>query len=100
VVLLVRRFRRTAGLPRQQLRWIAVGRSVHRPRHRVRQQQPGARGAGVIGSIGSAVFFSALPVCIGVAVLRYRLYDLGRLVSRTVSYAVLSALLVGVYVAR
>ena len=36
-------------------------------------------------------------MCLGVAVLRYRLYDLGRVVSRTVSYAVITALLVGVY---
>lgn len=50
-------------------------------------------GATVVVSFG----FLAMPVCVGVAVLRYRLYDLGRIVSRTLSYAVGTALLVGVY---
>jgi hypothetical protein len=41
--------------------------------------------------------FGALPVFMGVAVLRYRLYELDRIVSRVVSYALVTALLVGVY---
>jgi hypothetical protein len=39
----------------------------------------------------------ALPACIGVAVLKYRLFDIDRLISRTLAYAVLTGLLVGVY---
>jgi hypothetical protein len=38
-----------------------------------------------------------IPVACVVAVLKYRLYDLGRIVSRTVSYAIVTGLLVGVY---
>ncbi len=40
---------------------------------------------------------SALPVCMGVAVLRYRLYELNRVISRVVSYALITALLGGVF---
>src|ERR1019366_8486120 len=39
-----------------------------------------------------------LPLSIGVAILKYRLYDIDRLISRTLSYAVVTGLLVGVYV--
>ena len=40
---------------------------------------------------------AGIPVACVVAVLKYRLYDLGRIVSRTVTYAIVTGLLVGVY---
>jgi hypothetical protein len=52
------------------------------------------RALGGIGFVGVA----ALPVCIGVAILKYRLYEIDRLISRTLSYAVVTGLLIAVYV--
>ena len=40
---------------------------------------------------------AALPVCLGVAVLKYRLYELDRIISRVVSYALITAVLAGVF---
>jgi hypothetical protein len=44
------------------------------------------------------VAVAALPISIGVGVLKYRLYEIDRLVSRTLSYAIITGLLVGVYI--
>jgi hypothetical protein len=44
----------------------------------------------------ATIGIAALPVCIGVAILKYRLYDIDRIISRTLAYAVVTGLLVGV----
>jgi hypothetical protein len=54
---------------------------------------PGPVANNLIGPFGAA----ALPVCIGVAVLRYRLYAIDRIVSRVISYTLVTAMLAGVF---
>jgi hypothetical protein len=57
----------------------------------------GSNGAfSVIGKVGFLGLI-ALPISIGIGILRYRLYDIDRLISRTLSYALLTGLLVGVF---
>jgi hypothetical protein len=93
-VALVLRFRRSRGAERQQLRWVALGGccALLGPATALVPGIPA-----IVGNIGGTLGILAVPVCVGVAVLRYRLYDLGRVVSRTVSYAVVTALLLSVY---
>lgn len=93
-VSVVVRFRRSRGVERQQMRWIAFGGCgvLLGPITALLPVIPDGVSA-VAGTMGIV----AVPVCVGVAVLRYRLYDLGRLVSRTASYAAVTAMLLGVY---
>jgi len=46
---------------------------------------------------GATIGIAALPVSVGVAILKYRLYDIDRIISRTLAYAIVTGLLVGVY---
>jgi len=91
-VCVVLRFRSSRGVERQQMRWVAAGAAgavvgllVSLP-----------AGLGLVPNAISHVIFLALllpPVAIAVAVLRYRLYDLDRVISRTLTYALLTVLL-------
>jgi hypothetical protein len=87
-------FRRSSGERRQQLKWLLAGSAatlVALGLAALLRSVPWL--SDVIGVIG----FLAVPVSIGVAVLRYRLFDIDRIVSRTLAYAIVTGLLVGVY---
>jgi hypothetical protein len=97
-------YRHAGGERRQQLKWlysgaamflVALALSVVIVPIALRDslEQASQPAANAILALGTA----ALPVCFGVAVLKYRLYDLGRIISRVVSYTVITALLGGVY---
>ena len=93
LVSLVLRFRASGGVERQQLRWVAAGGAAALagllPTILV--------GLGITPRVNDVVVYPAVlcvPVTVAVAVLRYRLWDLDRLVSRTVTYTLVSGLLV------
>jgi len=54
--------------------------------------------SGRVGNVLWAIGVGVIPVAAGISILRYRLYDIDSLISRTVSYAVLTGLLIGVYI--
>ena len=89
LVVQVPRYRRSGGERREQLKWLYSGAIVFVLSFFI----PGPVANNLIGPFGAA----ALPVCIGVAVLKYRLYAIDRIVSRVISYAVVTALLAGVF---
>jgi len=87
----VRSWRRSSGERRQQLKWLLSGTVA----------------CAVLGiwavATNSAIWeiaivgLAALPVGIGIGILKYRLYDIDRIISRTLAYAIITGLLVGVY---
>jgi hypothetical protein len=96
MVAFILRFRSGTPLERQQLKWplYAVALFV------IAYGATAATGGAATGTGWDALFglsLAGIPIAIAIAVLRYRLYDLDRLVSRTVAYAVVAALLLVVY---
>ena len=92
VASVVVRFRRSRGIERQQMKWFvyAVAPVLVMP---IEDYLPG-----IISSVALGAVLIGLPAAIGVAVLRYRLYDIDVLINRTLVYGSLTALLVTVYV--
>ncbi len=91
-------YRRSSGERRQQLKWLLTGSVIAGIGIPLTTWLSASRGiAGLAGDIAGAVALLAIPVCIGVAILRYRLFDIDRIISRTLAYAIVTGLLVGVY---
>jgi hypothetical protein len=99
---LLLRFRRARGVERQQLRWLALAAALAAT---VVVVTALALALGLVGDSGdevllgwvSAVVLGLMPLATGAAILRYRLYDLDRIISRTLAYGLLTLLLGGGY---
>jgi len=89
-------WRRSSGERRQQLKWLASGAAVAIV-SLVLSLMLSSASEWVDNLILCAT--AALPVSMGVAILRYRLYEIDRIISRTLAYAIVTGLLVGVYAA-
>jgi hypothetical protein len=92
-------FRRSTGQRRAQLKWLMSGGVIGIVGFILLLIFSTSSSAAlrVVGTIGICGVI-AIPLSIGVGILKYRLYDIDRLISRTLSYAVVTGLLVGVYI--
>jgi hypothetical protein len=93
-------WRRSAGVRRQQVKWLAGGAAVTVASAVVAAAFSSSGHTSTIQDWGDNIAWfglAALPLSMGVGILRYRLYEIDRIISRTLAYAVVTALLVGVY---
>jgi hypothetical protein len=91
-------WRHSTGVRRQQLKWLMFGSAVAIVCAAL--SIPGQTApSGIWAALNSvlSIGFIALPVSIGVGILRYRLYEIDQVISRTVAYAIVTGVLVGVY---
>jgi hypothetical protein len=104
-VSLVIRYRRSRGVERVQLKWLATSAAISISIYAL----------ALLAGLGPALFGTEpgpwvsvldllavaslllIPISIGVAILRYRLYDIDRIISRTIAYFLLTAVLLAVY---
>ena len=94
----VSRYRRSAGNQRQQLKWLIGGAACCVVATAItifagNYSSAAAQAVQDAADLGAAM----LPAAIGVGIVKYRLYDIDRIFSRTLAYAIVTGLLVGVY---
>jgi signal transduction histidine kinase len=95
VFSLIRRFRRSTGVERQQIKWVAFGLPVSLL---VLVLSSFAGDETLLGSVLGGIGYLVFPVTIGIAILRFHLYDLGLVVRKTLLYGLLAAFITAVYV--
>lgn len=95
----VRSWRRATGERRAQLKWLAAGAFVCVVGAvTLVVTGDGTSTAARAAADLSVLAIAAFPLAIGIGILRYRLYEIDRLISRSLSYAIVTALLLGVFV--
>jgi hypothetical protein len=95
VASVVVRFRRSQGAERAQMKWFLFAVAVV-PLAPLSEALPGGLGDAV-GSVLFVLVLLGLPASIGIAILRYRLFEIDRLISRTIGYAIVIGALAGLY---
>jgi hypothetical protein len=88
---MVARFRRAAGVERQQLKWFTYAAAIQAVLTAASAVSPGLddRIPDVVQNLG----YAAVPLALGVAILRFRLYDIDRIINRTVVYGLVTVIL-------
>ena len=91
-------YRRSSGERRLQLKWLLGGFGAALAAAVLATALRRETGVwSVVGSVAILVIFFAVPVSMGVAITKYRLYDIDRVLSRTLAYAIVTGLLIGIY---
>jgi hypothetical protein len=90
VVALVLRFRRTGAVQRQQIKWFAYGAALSIPLSLFPEARPWGPYLEFLGTV-------LLLAGLGIGIFRYRLWDIDRLINRTLVYGLLTAILGAVY---
>jgi hypothetical protein len=95
----VPKYRKSSGERRLQLKWLYSGAAVFIVclGFGLFQSDNAAGLAAVVGGV-LAAGVAALPIALGIGIMKYRLYEIDRIISRTLAYAIVTGLLVGVYV--
>jgi hypothetical protein len=95
ILAVVIRYRRGDPVVRQQLKWPAasIGLALVFPVAFLAEDGPIADAAFLLGLLA----LLTLPICIGIAVARYRLYEIDRIVSRTLSWAIVTGVLLAIF---
>jgi hypothetical protein len=87
IAALVVRFRRSRGIERQQLKWFTSAAALAPLPFLVYEVAPGAF------ALLLAVILPLMPISVGIAILRHRLYEIDRIINRTLVYGLLTAVL-------
>ncbi|MBE7551888.1 MAG: sensor histidine kinase [Anaerolineales bacterium] len=100
LISLIVRLRRSSGVERQQLKWFVYAAALATSVMLILILMQDDRDTMVFDIIGItfyALAFSAVPIAIGIAILRYRLWDIDPLINRTLVYGMLTASIIGLY---
>jgi signal transduction histidine kinase len=93
---LLLRFRRAVGDERRQLLWLVFA-VAPLPLYVVVAFVSSHNGAGLVTVIATGGFITVVPIAAGLSVLRYRLYDVERIVAATVTWILLTTIVVATY---
>ena len=97
---LILRLRRGSWVERQQIKWLAYAAAVATGGSILVYTPPEALGAPWVTSVGYVVVelgVLGIPISIGIAILRYRLYEIDTIINRTLVYGSLTTTLVALY---